>query len=230
MGCQRKQRITLIQRALKPITTHDEGREDVAHAVLIHQRGQRLRTLVQQCGHAAAQHKRGPRVARLLAAKDYRKDSKLDIGCARGVRNASDKLSAAGLGIKERLVLAQALAHGIDILDTQLIGQKRKIVGLKPIGIQLNIGKPIALKPAARATAIQQDIVRKVIAVDELLDGKHTALAGLNKPHRALKITVGGHNAVIGPRAVETLGSQSLKLRSKLAVRIVPNHNTARRA
>ena len=114
--------------------------------------------------------------------------------------------------------------------DAQLIGQKRKIVSLELIGIQLNIGKPITLKPAARATAIQQDIARKVIAVDELLDGKHTALAGLNKAHRALKVTVSGHNASIGPHAVETLGSQSLKLRSKLAVRIVPNHNTARRA
>ncbi len=38
------------------------------------------------------------------------------------------------------------------------------------------------------------------------------------------------HYAGIGPHAVETLGSQSLKLRSKLAVRIVPNHHTARRA
>ena len=127
-------------------------------------------------------------------------------------------------------MLAQTLTHGVDILDTQLIGQKRKIVSLELIGIQLNIGKPITLKPAARATAIQQDIVRKVIAVDELLNGKHAALAGFNKPHRALKVTVGGHNAIIGPRAVETLGGQSLKLRSKLTVRIVPNHNTARRA
>ncbi len=76
---------------------------------------------MQQCGHAAAQHKRGPRVARLLAAKDHRKDSKLDIGCARDVRNARGKLSTAGLGIKEGLVLAQALAHGVDILDAQLI-------------------------------------------------------------------------------------------------------------
>ena len=146
------------------------------------------------------------------------------------MRNTRGKLSAAGLGIKERLVLAQALAHGVDILDAQLIGQKRKMVSLELIGIQLNIGKPITLKPAARATAIQQDIARKVIAVDELLDGKHTALAGLNKAHRALKVTVSRHYAGIGPHAVETLGSQSLKLRSKLAVRIVPNHNTARRA
>ena len=230
MGCQRKQRITLIQRALKPIATHDEGREGIAHAVLVRQLGQRLGTLVQQRGHTAAQYKRGPCVARVLAAKNHRKNTELDIGCARGMRNARGKLSTAGLGIKERLVLAQALAHGVDILDTQLIGQKRKIVSLEPIGIQLNIGKPIALKPAARATTIQQDIVRKVIAVDELLYGKHAALAGLNKPHRALKVTVGGHNAVIGPRAVETLGGQPLKLGSKLAVRIVPNHNTARRA
>ena len=143
------------------------------------------------------------------------------------MRNTRGKLSAASLGVKERLVLAQTLAHGVDILNTQLIGQKRKIVSLEPIGIQLNIGKPIALKPAARATAIQQDIARRVIAVDELLDGKHAALAGLDKPHRTLKITVSRHNAGIGPRAVETLGGQSLKLRSKLAVRIVPNHHTA---
>lgn len=95
------------------------------------------------------------------------------------------------------------------------------------IGIQLNIGKPIALKPAARATAIQQDIARKVIAVDKLLDGKHAALAGLNKSHRAFKVTLNRHNAVIGPRAIESLGGQSLKLRGKLAVRIVPNHHTA---
>ena len=185
---------------------------------------------MQQRGHAAAQYKRGPRVARLFTAKDHRKDSKLDIGSARGMRNTHSELRAAGLGIKERLVLAKALAHGVDILDTQPIGQKRKIVSLEPIGIQLNIGKPIALKPAARATAIQQDIVRKVIAVNELLDGKHAALAGLNKPHRTLKVTVSRHNAAIGPRAVETLGSQSLKLRGKLAVRIVPNHHTTRHA
>ena len=38
---------------------------------------------------------------------------------------------------------------------------------------------------------------------------------------------MGGHNAIIGPRAAETLGGQSLKLRSELAVRIVPNHHTA---
>ncbi len=44
------------------------------------------------------------------------------------MRNTRGKLSAAGLGIKKRLVLAQALAHGVDILDAQLIGQKRKIV------------------------------------------------------------------------------------------------------
>ena len=84
-----------------------------------------------------------------------------------------------------------------------------------------------ALKPAARTTAIQQDIARKVIAVDKLLNGKHAALAGLNKPHWALKVTVSGHNASIGTRAVETLGGQSLKLRGKPAVRIVPNHHTA---
>lgn len=184
---------------------------------------------MQQRGHTAAQHKRGSRVAKLFTAKYHRKNAEFDIGYARGMRNARGKLSAAGLGIKERLVLAQTLAHGIDILDTQLIGQKRKIVSLELIGIQLDIGKPIALKPAARATTIQQDIARKVIAVDELLYGKHAALTGLNKPYRALKVTVGGHNAIIGPRAAETLGSQSLKLRSKLAVRIVPNHNTARR-
>ena len=219
-----------MQRSIKPITAQHKGSENIAHTVLIHQRGQRLGTLVQQRGHAAAQYKRGPRVARFLAAKDHRKDSELDIGCTRGMWNVCDKLSAAGLGIKERLVCSQALAHGVDILDAQLIGQKRKIVSLELIGIQLNIGKPITLKPAARATAIQQDIARKVIAVDELLDGKHTALAGLNKAHRALKVTVSRHYAGIGPHAVETLGSQSLKLRSKLAVRIVPNHNTARRA
>ena len=40
------------------------------------------------------------------------------------MRNARGKPSTAGLGIKERLVLAQTLAHGFDILDTQLIGQK----------------------------------------------------------------------------------------------------------
>ena len=230
MRCQRKQRITLIQRSLKPIATHDEGREDIAHAVLVHQLGQRLGALVQQRGHTAEQHKRGPRVAKLFTAKNHRKDAEFDIGCARGMRNTRGKLSAAGLSIKERLVLAQALAHGIDILDTQLIGQKRKIVSLELIGIQLNIGKPIVIKPAARATAIQQDIVRKVIAVDELLDGKHAALAGLNKSHRAFKVTLNRHNAVIGPRAIESLGSQSLKLRSKLAVRIVPHHHTARHA
>ena len=185
---------------------------------------------MQQRGHTAAQYKRGPRVDKLFTAKYHRKDAEFDIGCARGVRNTRGKLSTAGLGIKERLVLAQALAHGVDILDAQLIGQKRKIVSLELIGIQLNIGKPITLKPAARATAIQQDIARKVIAVDELLDGKHTALAGLNKAHRALKVTVSRHYAGIGPHAVETLGSQSLKLRSKLAVCIVPNHHTARRA
>ena len=185
---------------------------------------------MQQHGHTATQHKRGARVTKLFTAKNHRKDAEFDIGCARGMRNTRGKLSAAGLGIKERLVLAQALAHGVDILDAQLIGQKRKIVSLELIGIQLNIGKPITLKPAARATAIQQDIARKVIAVDELLDGKHTALAGLNKAHRALKVTVSRHYAGIGPYAVETLGSQSLKLRSKLAVRIVPNHHTARRA
>lgn len=185
---------------------------------------------MQQCGHAAAQHKRGARVTKLFTAKNHRKDAEFDIGCARGMRNTRGKLSAAGLGIKERLVLAQALAHGVDILDAQLIGQKRKIVSLELIGIQLDIGKPITFKPAARATAIQQDIARKVIAVDELLDGKHTALAGLNKAHRALKVTVSRHYAGIGPHAVETLGSQSLKLRSKLVVCIVPNHNTARRA
>jgi len=230
MGRQLKQRITLIQRPLKPIAAQQKGREDIAHAVLVHQLGQRLGALVQQRGHAAAQYKRGSRVAKLFTTKNHRKDTEFDIGCARGMRNARGKLSTAGLGIKERLVLAQTLAHGVDILDTQLIGQKRKIVSLEPIGIQLNIGKPIALNPAARATAIQQDIVRKVIAVDELLCGKHAALAGLNKPHRALKVTVSGHNAAIGPRAVETHGSQSLKLRGKLAVRIVPNHHTTRHA
>ena len=182
---------------------------------------------MQQHGHTATQHKRGARVTKLFTAKNHRKDAEFDIGCARGIRNTRGKLSAAGLGIKERLVGAQTLAHGIDVLDTKLIGQKRKIVSLEPIGIQLDIGKPIALKPAARATAIQQDIARKVIAVDKLLNGKHAALAGLNKPHRALKVTVSGHNASIGPRAVETLGGQSLKLRGKLAVRIVPNHHTA---
>ena len=182
---------------------------------------------MQQHGHTATQHKRGARVTKLFTAKNHRKDAEFDIGCARGMRNTRGKLSAAGLGIKKRLVLAQALAHGVDILDAQLIGQKRKIVSLELIGIQLNIGKPITLKPAARATAIQQDIARKVIAVDELLDGKHTALAGLNKAHRALKVTVSRHYAGIGPHAVETLGSQSLKLRSKLAVCIVPNHHTA---
>ena len=202
-------------------------KENIAHAVLIHQRGQRLGALVQQCGHAAAQHKRGARVTKLFTAKNHRKDAEFDIGCARGMRNACDKLSAAGLGDKERLVRSQALAHGIDILDTQLIGQKRKIISLKPVSIQLNIGKPITLKPAARATAIQQDIARKVIAVDELLDGKHAALAGFNKPHWALKVTVSGHNAVISPRTVEALGGQTFKLRGKLAVRIVPNHHTA---
>lgn len=185
---------------------------------------------MQQCGHAAAQHKRGARVTKLFTAKNHRKDAEFDIGCARGMRNTRGKLSAAGLGIKERLVLAQALAHGVDNLDAQLIGQKRKIVSLELIGIQLNIGKPITLKPAARATAIQQDIARKVIAVDKFFDGKHAALAGLNKPNRALKVTVSGHNTAIGPRAVETHGSQSLKLRRKLAVRIVPNHHTTRHA
>ena len=182
---------------------------------------------MQQHGHTATQHKRGARVTKLFTAKNHRKDAEFDIGCARGMRNTRGKLSAAGLGIKERLVLAQALAHGVDILDAQLVGQKRKIVSLELIGIQLNIGKPITLKPAARATAIQQDIAHKVIAVDELLDGKHAALAGLNKPHWALKVTVSGHNAVISPRTVEALGGQTFKLRSKLAVRIVPNHHTA---
>lgn len=204
-----------------------KGREDIAHAVLVHQLDQRLGALVQQRGHAAAQYKRGARVTKLFTTKNHRKDAEFDIGCARGMRNTRGKLSAAGLGIKERLVLAQTLAHGIDVLDIKLIGQKRKIVSLEPIGVQLDIGKPIALKPAARATAIQQDIARKVIAVDELLDRKHAALASFNKPHRALKVPVSVHDAVIGPRAVETLGGQSLKLRGKLAVRIVPNHHTA---
>ena len=79
---------------------------------------------MQQRGHATAQHKRRPRVARLFTAKNHRKDAEFDIGCARGMRNTRGKLSAAGLGIKERLVLAQTLAHGVNILDTQLIGQK----------------------------------------------------------------------------------------------------------
>lgn len=124
MGCQRKQRITLIQRPLKPIATQNEGRKDIAHAVIVRQLGQCIGALMQQRGHATAQHKRRPRVARLFTAKNHRKDAEFDIGCARGMRNTRGKLSAAGLGIKERLVLAQTLAHGVNILDTQLIGQK----------------------------------------------------------------------------------------------------------
>lgn len=124
VGCQCKQRITLIQRPLKPIATHNEGRENIARTVLVRQLGQCLGPLVQQHGHTAAQYKRGPRVARLFTAKNHRKDAKFDIGCARGMRNTRGKLSAAGLGIIERLVLAQTLAHGVNILDTQLIGQK----------------------------------------------------------------------------------------------------------
>ena len=72
---------------------------------------------MQQHGHTATQHKRGARVTKLLTAKNHRKDAEFDIGCARGMRNTRGKLSAACLGIKERLVLAQALAHGVDILD-----------------------------------------------------------------------------------------------------------------
>lgn len=122
-------------------------------------------------------------------------------------------------------MLAQRIAHGIGVGRSQLVCQQRQIVGLEMIGIQLDIGQPIALHRAAGARAVQQDIAYGVPARDYALGLKHHAIARLHKAHRARKIALCRHHAIHGAGTVKALARKLFKAPGKLAVGVMPNHH-----
>ena len=221
------QRIALGKRTGKAGAARNEGGQTALGIIAAEQAGKLLGAIVQKRCAGTAQDKARRSVVWRRAAKGRREHAKLDVlFCCRG-RHARRELAHAVFGREEHLVLAQRIAHGIGVGRSQLVCQQRQIVGLEVIGIQLDIGQPIALHRAAGTRAVQQDIARGVPARDHALGFKHHAVVRLHKAHRAREIALCRHHAIHGAGTVKALARKLFKALGKLAIGIVPNHHTA---
>ena len=219
MGGKILQRIALEQRTLKARALTHKGSKAVGGLILLSQLRQRLRAIVQQHSQARAHNKRHGGSAGIGAAKHGGQQAQLNIGRARRRGHALRKLGDAALGGKERLVRLQCLANIPRVRGPQLIGQQRQIVRRELIGVQFNIGQPIALEAATPLLAIHQHVARGVLAGDKALDLKHMPVASLHKAHRT-------RQALLYRFAKAALGKLG-KRGGKLAFRVVPHHHAA---
>lgn len=219
MGGKILQRIALKQRTLKARALTHKGSKAVGGLKLLRQLRQRLRALVQQLSQARAHNKRHGGSTGVRAAKHGSQQAQLNIGRTRRRGHALRKLGNADLSGKERLVRLQRLANIPRVRSPKLIGQQRQIVRRELIGIQLNIGQPIALEASTSLLAIHQHITRGVLAGNEALDLKHMPVASLHKAHWT-------RQALLYRFAKDALGKLG-KRGGKLTFRVVPHHHAA---
>ena len=93
------------------------------------------------------------------------------------------------------------------------------------VGVQPNIGKPIAFHNAAGLLAVQQNVIYGIFAVHQALYREHHAIFSFHEANGTRKIPTSRHNVIDNTRIIETPLSKTIELLFKFAICIMPHHN-----